>query len=492
MLRTLSARLPPALQQTLLYAFSILVAKGVSFVMVPVFTQFLSPEDYGRLDILQTLADLLSVVVGLGLADSVYRFAGSARGEAERRKATASIFGIAMASGLIFLAAGQIAAPWITIALPGGIATSETRLLLISLAASGLILVPLAWLRMNNRAGIYAIASAGRSVIQAGLATLMLVLGFGVWGVLLAGMIACMVLATSLALYQLRQTGMTIAAARTREHVAFGGPLVLAGAAAFVLGSCDRWILAAFVGVEAVAIYAVAVKFALIVAMAAQPFELWWLARRFPMLNGPDGEKRVAVAAGTGVVWTVLCGVGVAATAPTAIRLMTPEAYHAAASLAPWLCGIAVLHAVTGILNIGIYSGRTGWDAFRVEATIAVIALALYFLLIPELGVTGAILATAVAQVARLSLVVWLAQRRRRLPYRLGRLGLLLAMGGVAVAVIGQQTDPLSEVLMGTLALGIIAGSGLLLGLAPDALVRKLLALFPFLPGHLLAVDGRG
>ena len=46
MLRALADRLPPALQQTLLYAFSIAVAKAVSFLMVPVFTHFLSPEDY--------------------------------------------------------------------------------------------------------------------------------------------------------------------------------------------------------------------------------------------------------------------------------------------------------------------------------------------------------------------------------------------------------------------------------------------------------------
>lgn len=491
MIRALSDRLPPALQQTLLYALSIAVAKGVSFVMVPVFTNFLSPEDYGRLDILQTLADLLSVVVGLGLADSVYRFAGSANSNAERRRTAASIFGIALTSGVIFLAAGQVAAPWITEALPGGIATSETRLILISLAASGLILVPLAWLRMSGRAGLYAAATGGRAVLQAGLATLMLVLGFGVMGVLLAGMIACMVLATSLTLYQFRQTGVGIATDRTREHLAFGGPLVLAGAAAFVLGSFDRWILAAFEGVEAVAIYAVAVKFALIVAMAAQPFELWWQARRFPMLNGRDGETRVASAAGTGVVWAVICGVGVAATAPTAIRLMTPEAYHAAAALVPWLCGIAVLHAVTGVLNIGIYSGRTGWDAFRVEASIACVALALYFLLIPSFGITGAIVATAAAQFARFSLVIWLSQRRRRLPYRLGRIFTVMVAGGGALVVISQQSEFVSEIASGAAALLMIGLLSLSLDFLPGPVSRKLNFLLSYLPGHLLSVDGR-
>ncbi len=491
MFRALANRLPTALQQTLLYALSIAVAKAVSFVMVPVFTHFLEPGDYGRLDILQTLADLLSVVVGLGLADSVYRFAGSANEAAERRRAAASILGIATAAGVIFLAAGQIAAPWLTSALPGGLAVSETRLILVSLAASGLILVPLAWLRLNNRAGLYALAGAGRAVLQAVLAALLLALGFGVAGVLLAGLIACMVLATSLTLYQLRQTGVSLDREQTRAHMAFGGPLVLAGAAAFVLGSCDRWIIAAFQGVETVAIYAVAVKFGLVVAMGTQPFELWWLARRFPMLNGPDGEARVAAMAGTGVLWTVLCGVGVAATAPTAIRLMTPEAYHAAADLVPWLSGIATLHAVTGMLNIGIYTGRTGWDAFRVEASIAALALVLYGLLIPSMGVTGAIIATAVAQLARMVLVVRLAQHRRPLPYAIARMAMLMAGGAAAMTLVSVQPGSASEIAVGLAAVALLALVGVLAGLAPGALRQRLLVLLPFLPGHLLAVDGR-
>jgi len=112
-------RLPPAVQQTLLYALSIATAKAVSFIMVPVFTHFLTPADYGRLDILQTRADLLSVVIGLGLADSVYRFAGSEHEAKKRRQVAASIFGIAMVSGVIFLVAGQLLAPLIAVATRG-------------------------------------------------------------------------------------------------------------------------------------------------------------------------------------------------------------------------------------------------------------------------------------------------------------------------------------------------------------------------------------
>ena len=210
------------------------------------------------------------------------------------------------------------------------------------------------------------------------------------------------------------------------------------------------------------------------------------------MLEAADGPRKVAASAWAGAVWVVLCGIGVAAVAPALVRLMTPDAYHAAAGLVPWLCGTAVLHAVTGLLNIGIYTGRTGWDAFRVEGAVALAALALYSLLIPRFGVEGAIAATAIAQTGRMLLVVGLAQKRRPIPYPLKPVAMLLGLGLGALTVIWMQSGWLAEIMAGAIAAAVIVVAALLAGPLPPPLARRLSVLLPFLPGHLLAVDRRG
>ena len=100
----LADRLPSGVRQTATYALTPVIAKAVSFAMVPVFTHFLAPEDYGRLDVLQTLADLLSILIGLGLADTLFRFAGSAPDDAARRRAAANLFGLSLVSAVAFRA----------------------------------------------------------------------------------------------------------------------------------------------------------------------------------------------------------------------------------------------------------------------------------------------------------------------------------------------------------------------------------------------------
>ena len=147
--------LPLALRQSLIYGLALAAIKGVSILMVPVFTYFLEPADYGRLDILQTLADLLSIVIGVGLADTLFRFAGSAETEAERRASAANLFGFSIIIGVIALIATQISAPTVAALLPGDVSVVQTRLILGTLAMSGISLFLLSWLRLQEKAALY-------------------------------------------------------------------------------------------------------------------------------------------------------------------------------------------------------------------------------------------------------------------------------------------------------------------------------------------------
>ena len=443
--------LSPALRQTLIYGLALGLSKGVGFIMVPVFTHYLEPADYGRLDVLQTLADLLGIVIGLGLADTLFRFAGAARDEEERRAVAANILGMALAVGLFSLVVTQLFAPLIADALPGDVTVVQARLILGSLAVSGISLVSLALLRMRDRAGLYLLGSAGRVVLQSMLAILLLSLGFGITGVLAAGLTAAALLALALIVWQVRGMALRFDFARCRGYAIYGGPLVLTGMAGFVLGSFDRWILAAAVGTAEMAEYALAAKFGLMAAILIQPFDMWWYPRRFAVLAEPGGAERSARIVGVGVSIAVLSAVMVAAAGPAMIRLMTPESYHGAVAYVPWMAVLAAVHNVTTVFNIGCYSGRTtGWPLV-IDGTSAAVAVAGYFLLIPAHGAWGAIAATTIALSLRLVMSYRVSQRITPLPYPLKRL-LVLSAAGVLTIVAMQMPD--REVLR--LALGAL------------------------------------
>jgi len=442
------ANLPIAVQHSLIYAAALALSKGFALIMVPIATHYLTPDDYGRLDVLQTLADLLSIVIGMGLAETLFRFAGSEEDSRERKRATANVFGMALSLGIFALILGQVLAPQITHLLPGEIAVLESRLILASLALCGTILVPLAWLRMQGNPWAYLAGTAGRVALQVAIAVPLLILGFGVTGVLVGTLLSAICLSGWLIWKQLKDTGIRFEFTRFRTYSAYGGPLIFVGIAGFVLGSFDRWILADAVGTAEMAQYALAAKFGLITAVFIQPFDLWWHARRFSCLKETNGKQRCADIASMGVVIAMFACLFIAAVGPTMVRVLTPAAYHQSTQYIPWLAALAALHNATSTLGFGAMSENTTVRPALIDGGAAIIALIAYLVLIPEFHAWGAIAATTIALSCRFSMMYIVSQRTLSLPYPVRRLVLMLALtlAGLTLLPLGPL-NPMSAAL---------------------------------------------
>lgn len=177
-LQSLRGRLPPALFQAGLYALGILIAKGVSFVMLPIVTRWLTPSDYGALELLSAFSDAAGVVIGFGLVEALFRFAGAASPGPARNRPASGILGQAVMLAIAALLVGQVgvtvARPWLSPVIP----ETALRLVIVSLAFTSCLHVPLAWLRLVDRARTYFFLSAGKAVLQALLVVLFLSRGW--------------------------------------------------------------------------------------------------------------------------------------------------------------------------------------------------------------------------------------------------------------------------------------------------------------------------
>ncbi|WP_415903037.1 lipopolysaccharide biosynthesis protein [Neptuniibacter sp. QD29_5] len=469
------ANLPIAVQHSLIYASAIALSKGLALIMVPVSTHFLTPEDYGRLDVLQTLADLLSIVIGMGLAETLFRFAGSADNEIEKRKASANIFGMAICLGGLALILGQLFAGPISRLLPGDIAELDTRLILASLSMVGTILIPLAWLRMSGMAWSYLIGTAGRVALQVAIAVPLLFMGFGVTGVLCATLASAILLCSWLIRKQLKDTGISFEFSRFKTYSIYGGPLIFVGISGFVLGSFDRWILADAVGTAEMAQYALAAKFGLITAVLIQPFDLWWHARRFSCLKETNGKIRCAKIGSLGVMIAIIAALFIAAAGPTMVRLLTPSSYHDSIAFIPWLAALAAVHNMTSTLAFGAMSENTTVRPAMIDGAAAFIALIAYLTLIPIFHAWGAIAATCLALGSRLVATYYVSQRSLQLPYQLRRLLFTGTVGVLCISLISSAPLSWSVLLQnGAIMLGFIT-TATVVGLIP--IPKKILSM---------------
>ncbi len=465
-MRSLINTIPDSLKQMVIYGSAIVTAKMMSLLMVPVFTHFLSPEDFGRLDVLQTLANLLSIVITFGLGQSLFRFSGSASDAEARTQVAARILGLAAGIACVAFLLTQAFAGTIAALLPGGVSETQTRLILISLAVSGVRLVPMSWLRLSNRAYAYLMASAGCAVAQALLSALLLYLGYGLEGILASGAITLSAFALYLSVCQSKATGIERPSRSDfGQYGHFGGVLMLAGIAGFVMDSFPRWILAGSVGPAEMAVFALAAKFALMTGFLIQPFMMWWLPRRFKVLGEHAGDIRAAHATESGVVVALVAAVLVAAASPLLIVWMTPDAYHGATEFVPALCFLAALNGSIRLLNLGALSkDKTLWPIY-IDVTAALLACAGYVLTVPAYGGWAIVGVTAIILVLRITAYILAGQACRPLPYAYGKMALLAALSASGITAISYCPSVEAMAFVGSLAALLMILTALLIGL---------------------------
>ncbi len=451
----ITTRIPAGLRVTLAYALAIAWTKALAMLTVPMLTGMLSPADYGRLELLSSAGEIGGLIAGAGLVDTLFRFGGAPGTPAGAQTARVAGLALMISCGVLALVAalsGQISA-----AMPLATPRGDILLLGAAVALESAIGVPLGWLRMNRRAGSFAAITMLRATLQAGLVVALVWTGHGVEGVLWAGCVSCIIIASLLTVRQARETGLGFAPRESLRLLGYGLPLLGGGLASFVLGTADRWLLAGQVSPEQLGHYGLAAKVALIVALVAQPFELWWYPQRIALSRSAEGIARSGRVVGAGAAALMLAGAAIALAAPTLVGLLAPASYAPAASMVAPLVLALVCQLLSSMANVGCYARASSTQPMAVNAAAAGVALIFYLLLIPGMGVRGAIIATVISQAARLAMFATLSQRSVRIVWPLRRL-LATATAAIATGAVPLLLAPgLNTTLLGGALLALTA-----------------------------------
>ncbi|GLI94928.1 lipopolysaccharide biosynthesis protein [Methylocystis echinoides] len=398
------------------FAASVLLSKGLALFTIPIVARRLTPENYGELELIVSFVEISGLVFSFGLADTLFRFASGTSEHAQRRVAAGLVGSsliLAVAANLLLQAAAYWMAPRLGLShLMWPIAFG-----LLGAAVSGLIEMPLAWLRLRNRPSRFMLFTVCRSLAQALSIYVTLSLGFGVTGILAGNATIDLLLSILLMIQQTRMTGISFDRETVARTVAYGLPIVGGSLSMFVLGSCDRWFLAGAVPASELGFYGLAAKLSMIVPLAMQPFGLWWYARRIGLLQEDGGLEKSAQLVTIGVV---LLGIGVAVVcgaAPIFVSAFLPPAFRGALPYLPWLALIASLNELCSLTNVGAYASRHSFGVLTINSLGAVIALVGYLLFVPSFGVYGAIAATITGQSVRMGLFVHFGRRVAPIPY---------------------------------------------------------------------------
>ncbi|PSU33111.1 lipopolysaccharide biosynthesis protein [Photobacterium lutimaris] len=429
------------------YAVGLISSKLIALILQPFVTQWLGPEQFGRLDVLVALGSLLTLIMSFGISDAIYRFAHEQQNQDDIFRNALGLL-LTIAGGLTIVA--QLAVPWLQQVLPGEPPLFALHCLLTTLFLNTLSCVPLAILRIRNQAKIFVAAQVVFALIQ-GLGILLLAPHYGVDGVMAAGLVAQIVQVIVLAKhFPSPKLG------HIRLFFRYGRAITLSGVLSFIVIGAERWAIADTLGLSLLAPYAVAIQWAIAASLLLEPFGLWWFPKRFGLVDTAEDRQQAAVISIVGCQLSCLVTAGIIVVGSRFLLWWLPDDFHASSEMLP-LLGIMVMfkHAST-LLNIGCYHQKDGKSVVLIGVFGACCALGILLFILPEYGLFAFIGAGIGLQLLRLGLFYYYSQHYLHLPYPLGRLA--ASYGLIMVLLTAHyQLSPAYEVICTLLLIGQVS-----------------------------------
>lgn len=263
-------------KDSLFYVLAGVFTKGIGLILLPIYTVFLTKEQFGALDYLTAIGAVLAVVVSLEISQGLLRYVvEDTTNEKLRRSYVSSALGFTLLSYLIVFIIIYTLSERIAIFLFDEAQKSE--LILIAFGAyfgSGMVYILIMVLRAKLQA-IKAVFFSMLSAISIAIFSLILLVIFelGLKGILLGqllgGFVASMFIAYSIrADIELRIDKTALGA-----MLSFSAPLVFSSIGVVLSIFSDRFFIKEIIGLEAVAVYGVAIRVASIVSLLVMGFQ---------------------------------------------------------------------------------------------------------------------------------------------------------------------------------------------------------------------------
>lgn len=453
-------RLAGLFRNVAIYGLGDVATSVVSFLLLPVYVRYLTPEDYGVIGLLLTVEVVSKIVFRWGVDASFMRLYYDCPDAPSRQRLASTIFWFLAAVNGTLLIAGLALAPALSTHLfATGRHTWLLRLTLVNTFVVGFYFLPFHVLRIAGQSpqfiGLSFARSAGTLVVRL---LLVVVFKLGVLGVVLADAVVTLAFTGVLARWAWPLIRPIFSRAVLREVLAFGLPRVPHGVAHQVISVADRYLLTMFVPLREIGLYSVGVSFGLAMKLFLSAFEYAWAPFYFAAMKEPDAKRTFSLVATYGLAVLSLLAAGLAATATDVVRLMTKPAFYEAARVIPWI-GLGVLfQGVYLLTSIGL--NITKQTRYYPVATFAAAGTSVgaNLLLIPRFGAVGAAWANTLAYLVLAAVGLHLSRRFYPMRYEWGRIGrvavaALAAYVAAMVLVPSSLPVPVALLLHGTTVL---------------------------------------
>ena len=432
-------RLKELVRHSAIYGLGSIVARILGVLLLPLYTRYLSPSDYGLIETLIALSAVLSALVAQAMKSAFFRFYFDSAESERRLLVVRTAFWYVIAASTAVLIAG------VALAQPISWVLFHTR------SHDGLVIAAFVglWAAMNydlmtslfrveQRSTAYVIATlANVAITIAGTVLLVVVFDEGPLGVLVGNFTGTLIVYAALLTHSRHALGLQFDRRLYRAMNRFGLPLVPSAVALWLINFIDRFFLVKLSDAHEVGLYSIGVRIASATVLLLTAFRMAWPAFAYSIEDDREARRTYSFVL-TYVVY-VCCWLALALglLAPWILKVITTRPFYPAQNVvAPLAFGVAAFGAYI-VVQIGTGRSRKTRANWIVTGAAAVLNIALNFALIPPYGRMGAAIATVAAYTLLFVGMAWRAHLVFPVPYQWRRVA-TLAAAAVGLTVLGK------------------------------------------------------
>jgi O-antigen/teichoic acid export membrane protein len=465
------------IKQSSIYTISSFLSRGISLLLIPLYTRVLNPADYGAIDILTLSCTLINMIIALEIHQAIARFY-NAWSETERKRniSTALYFTIAVYLLFIFFSfpfRANLAAYFLN-------DKSKTEIIWLALFmafVSGLYYFTQSQLRWQLQTQKHAVTSVIFTLSSA-LITIVLVLVYrlGLSGVLW-GLISGNLIGIALSIYFARGSYMWYFGADLLfKMLKFSSPLVLSSISVFFSLYVDRILIKDMLSLKELGLFGIGYRFASIVGLLLVGVNNAITPLIYTHHADPSTPFQMEKIFRIFSIGALVLFVGISVMSKELLMLFTTEAYWEAEKVIPFLIITTLLSSLYNFTP-GLFLANQTRIIAGINIVVAAANFILNLLLIPVFGIIGSCIATLIGYI--INFLIYYYYNQQLYPINFGWPKYLIALLVSICVIVLSNYFPATGVGQSIIYKGIVVslfGAGCIYFLADSKVKQTLMS----------------
>lgn len=424
-------------KNTLIIAIGKAATQMSAFLLLPLYTYFLSPGEYGLADLVITYLIIAVPALTLQLELAAFRFLIDARDKpSEKTKVISNIlymvFPIALCASTVFVVIG---------------ATLELQYVELIILTAVAIMLSSLFLQITR--GLGDNKRFAKASIIVGLMTITTAILFiatmklGVAGMFLSlaisNLAGTLYLLISLRLYRHIKLRARNKEAQ-RAMIGYSAPLVPNGIAWWTTNAADRTVITIILGSAANGIYAVSSKYSAILSSLFSVFSMSWTESASLHINSKGRDQFFSDVASVAVRLFGSLSLVIIAAIPFVFSLLINKSFGEAYLYVPVLIISAFFSSIAGIYNSIYVAKKLTRQVMNTSIVSAIISITLTVVSIPFLGLYGAAIGTAIGFLSMAIFRHFDVQKHVRITYEKNMFVILFALSVIIFSLYYMAT----------------------------------------------------